>query len=432
MTAIARALSTEAKLVIMDEPTSRWPSNEVPTLFRRHPPAQGEGVSIVFVSHRLDELYAVCDRITVLRDGRTVEQRRCPTSAATSWSRRCSAASWPSSSRTGAAPSTARSWPAAAVLEAPDLRRGRALDGVTVSIRPGEIVGLAGLLGSGRTETARALFGADPLDSRQRSTVDGTARCTSVPADAIKHGSASPRRTARPRASSPTSPCARTSRWPCCPACAATASSTASASTRSSTASSGARHQVPEPGPADPRTVRRQPAEGAARPLAVHRSRGCSSSTSPPAASTSAPSGRSRTWCGELADDGLAVLLISSELEEIIADSDRVVRLRDGATVAELTGDQITENVDACTASPTGTAAVTVSPQDAAGCPRIVGRARSTETDHRRRRPSRRRGARPSGRSWKGALGSTGPRRSWSPLFAYNAVFTPTSSPGSP
>ena len=73
MTALARALSTEAKLVIMDEPTSALAEQEVQTLFRVIRQLRSEGISVVFVSHRLDELYAVSDRVTVMRDGRTIE-----------------------------------------------------------------------------------------------------------------------------------------------------------------------------------------------------------------------------------------------------------------------------------------------------------------------------------------------------------------------
>src|SRR3954451_23758750 len=75
MTALARALSTAAKLVIMDEPTSALAEQEVQTLFRVIRQLKSEGISVVFVSHRLDELYAVCDRVTVMRDGRTIEVR---------------------------------------------------------------------------------------------------------------------------------------------------------------------------------------------------------------------------------------------------------------------------------------------------------------------------------------------------------------------
>src|ERR687885_1296322 len=74
MTALARALSTEAKLVIMDEPTSALAEQEVQTLFRVIRQLRDDGIAVVFVSHRLDELYAVCDRVTIMRDGRTIAE----------------------------------------------------------------------------------------------------------------------------------------------------------------------------------------------------------------------------------------------------------------------------------------------------------------------------------------------------------------------
>src|SRR5207253_4975278 len=158
MTAIARALSTEAKLVIMDEPTSALADQEVQTLFGVIRQLKADGIAVIFVSHRLDELYAVCDRVTIMRDGRTLEDR--PLAELSRYELVSKMlgrelAEELAHRRAEDAPANADQQP---VLEAKDLRRGRALDGVSVSVRPGEIVGLAGLLGSGRTETARALF----------------------------------------------------------------------------------------------------------------------------------------------------------------------------------------------------------------------------------------------------------------------------------
>src|SRR6195952_1299623 len=174
MTALARALSTEAKLVIMDEPTSALAEQEVQTLFRVIRQLRDEGISVVFVSHRLDELYAVSDRVTIMRDGRTSEQRAMSEISRYELVSKMlgrELAEQLSHRRDSEGETLAGRSP---VLEAVDLHRGRALDGVSVSIRAGEIVGLAGLLGSGRTETARAIFGADPLDSGTVS-VDGAA-----------------------------------------------------------------------------------------------------------------------------------------------------------------------------------------------------------------------------------------------------------------
>ena len=197
----------------MDEPTSSLDEREVAVLFDVMRQLKAQGVAVIFVSHRLDELYAVCDRVTVMRDGRTVmtrrdgddrqaRARRQPCSAATS--RRCAA------SATGfTAARDAR--PATTVLAAEGLQIGR-----TRARRrgfrcgAGEIVGLAGLLGSGRTETARAVFGADPADAgairlRRRDRLAARARPTRSRA-----ASAIAPRTARPTASCPTCRCART------------------------------------------------------------------------------------------------------------------------------------------------------------------------------------------------------------------------------
>ena len=166
MVAIARAVSLQAKLVIMDEPTSSLDDGEVEILFDVIRQLKSEGVSVVFVSHKLDELYAVCDRVTIMRDGRTVavspigEMNRLQLVAAM-LGRDLADVQRQGSTGFRKASHTAREM----VVEASDLRVGRRVQDVSVSVRAGEIVGLAGLLGSGRSETARALFGADPSEA---------------------------------------------------------------------------------------------------------------------------------------------------------------------------------------------------------------------------------------------------------------------------
>src|SRR4051794_3696963 len=134
MTALARALSTEARLVIMDEPTSALAEQEVQTLFRVIRQLKSEGISVIFVSHRLDELYAVCDRVTVMRDGRTIETR--PMSEISRYELVSKMlgrelAEELSHRRADDDGTLAGKRP---VLEAVDLHRGRALDGVSLSI----------------------------------------------------------------------------------------------------------------------------------------------------------------------------------------------------------------------------------------------------------------------------------------------------------
>ena len=166
MVAIARAVSLQAKLVIMDEPTSSLDDGEVEILFDVIRQLKSEGVSVVFVSHKLDELYAVCDRVTVMRDGRTVaisamgDMNRLQLVAAMLGRDLADVQRQGSTGFRKSGHVNAREM----VVEANDLQVGRRVQDVSVSVRAGEIVGLAGLLGSGRSETARALFGADPTE----------------------------------------------------------------------------------------------------------------------------------------------------------------------------------------------------------------------------------------------------------------------------
>ncbi len=188
MVAIARAVSFQSKLVVMDEPTSSLDDHEVETLFEVIRQLKAEGVSVIFITHRLDELYAVCDRVTIMRDGRTVDER--PMQGITKLElvarmlgkdinevRRAGQTGF------GEAVHEARG----EVLAAENLKRGRALQDASVSVRAGEIVGLAGLLGSGRTETARVIFGADAPQSGQVQ-IEGKPVKFDSPADAIRAG----------------------------------------------------------------------------------------------------------------------------------------------------------------------------------------------------------------------------------------------------
>ena len=181
MVAIARAVGFEAALVIMDEPTSSLAEREVEVLFDVIRRLKASGVSVIFVSHKLDELYAVCDRVTVMRDGRTVragamgEMTRIDL-VTTMLGRELEQA------LRGAGNGPARA-DAPAVLEVRDLQAGRKVRDVTLDVREGEIVGLAGLLGA---ETARAVFGADPVDGGTILLPGGGSGHT--PADAIRAG----------------------------------------------------------------------------------------------------------------------------------------------------------------------------------------------------------------------------------------------------
>ena len=189
MVAIARAVSFEAKLVIMDEPTSSLDEHEVAVLFDVIRQLKREGVAVIFVSHKLDELYAVCDRVTIMRDGRTIATEPMAAVGKVELVARMLGKEVGEVRRSGATGFRQRDAAdtGETVATAAHFRRGRVLEDASVSVRAGEIVGLAGLLGSGRTELARALFGADPVEGGQLA-VDGKPVSFRSPRDAIRHG----------------------------------------------------------------------------------------------------------------------------------------------------------------------------------------------------------------------------------------------------
>jgi len=188
MVAIARAVSFKAKLVIMDEPTSSLADHEVEILYGVINQLRNDGLSVVFVSHKLDELYKVCDRVTVMRDGHTVM-----TSAMTNITKLELVAAMlgrdiqtvrreGQTSFNGKRHVTDRT-----LITATRLQAGTKVKDVSIAVRAGEIVGLAGLLGSGRTEVAKAIFGADQIDAGT-ITIEGNSVEIRGPIDAIELG----------------------------------------------------------------------------------------------------------------------------------------------------------------------------------------------------------------------------------------------------
>src|SRR5829696_2395547 len=166
MVAIARAVSFESKLVIMDEPTSSLDDREVATLFDVIRGLKSSGVSVIYISHRLDELHQVCDRITIMRDGKTVDERPLSEISKLEIVARMLGKAMGEVRRSGATGFAGREHRHGErpLLEAKNVKQGRMLHDASVTVRPGEIVGLAGLLGSGRTELARTIFAANSFE----------------------------------------------------------------------------------------------------------------------------------------------------------------------------------------------------------------------------------------------------------------------------
>lgn len=170
MVAVTRAVSTDARVVIMDEPTSSLEPREVDRLAQVIELLRSDGVAVLYVTHKLDEVFRLCQDVTVLRDGRKVMGGEVVDTdrlglVATMLGRRVDEVRAHGMTSFGEGDGPGHVESGVPVLRAENLSRRGALAGVTVDVHRGEVVGLAGLLGSGRSETARAMFGADPVDS---------------------------------------------------------------------------------------------------------------------------------------------------------------------------------------------------------------------------------------------------------------------------
>jgi len=181
MVEIAKALSTNARILIMDEPTSALTAKEIDDLFVIIHKLRDEGCGIVYISHRLEELQHVVDRVTIMRDGRYI----------TSGDFGDFTMDKIISNMVGR--EIKEKFPRVecpvgkTVLEVKHLNAGRMVRDVSFTLREGEIVGVAGLMGAGRTETTRALFGVDPKESGE-VVLDGKPIVIRCPADAIRAG----------------------------------------------------------------------------------------------------------------------------------------------------------------------------------------------------------------------------------------------------
>jgi ribose transport system ATP-binding protein len=182
MVEIAKALSFDSRLLILDEPTAALNNDEVADLFHIIRQLKAQGVGIVYISHRMDELQQIADRVTVMRDGRYIATLPM---AGTSVEHIIGLmVGRELAAMVNNPPDTSRN---EVVLEVRGLNRGTAIRDVSFSLRRGEILGFAGLMGAGRTEVARAVFGADHIDAGE-IRVRGAKVSIKSPADAVAHG----------------------------------------------------------------------------------------------------------------------------------------------------------------------------------------------------------------------------------------------------
>jgi ribose transport system ATP-binding protein len=179
---IAKALCHDSKLLILDEPTATLTSKEIERLFTILRKLKVEGVTVIYISHRLHEIFEIGDRVTVLRDGQVVATRPLADVAVADIVQMMVGRSVKAENQFREDVQIGDE-----ILRVEGLRRGPSLPEVSFSVRRGEILGVAGLVGSGRTETMRAVFGADPSVAG-RVFADGKEIRIRAPRDAVEHG----------------------------------------------------------------------------------------------------------------------------------------------------------------------------------------------------------------------------------------------------
>jgi ribose transport system ATP-binding protein len=182
MVEIAKALSFDSRVLIMDEPTSALNDAEIAELFRIIRELKSRGVGIVYISHKMDELKQISDRVTVLRDGEyvaTVDAKDTTVEAIIGM--------MVGRTLTDIQPQTASNLQGDVALEVKNLNAGPLVKNISFFLRKGEILGFAGLMGAGRTEVARAIFGADPISTGE-IVVNGKKAAIKSPSDAVARG----------------------------------------------------------------------------------------------------------------------------------------------------------------------------------------------------------------------------------------------------
>lgn len=346
MVAIARGASLGAKVLVLDEPTSSLTEREVTILYDVIRRLKAEGAAIVYISHRFDELYAICDEVTVLRDGKRIGAREMASlerldlvcmmlgKAREELQKGTTAFEKPAEAAATTRP----------LLRAEGLTRGRKLRGMSIEVRRGEIVGLAGLLGSGRTETARAIFAADPVDAGT-VTIEGAKGAPNArrsPGDAIAAGVALLPEDRKAEGIIPDLSLRENLTLAALPTLS-----------RLGVVSRARQREVVD------RFIKRLAIKAASADQSIRELSGGNQQkvllarwlcTSPKLLLLDEPTrgidvgakGEIQALVGELAQGGLGVLMISSDLEELVEGSARVVVMRDGARVAELHGGEIT------------------------------------------------------------------------------------------
>jgi len=346
MVAIARGVSFGAKVVVLDEPTSSLTEREVSILYDVIRRLKAEGTAVVYISHRFDELYAVCDRVTILRDGKLVGTRELAGLERIDLVCMMLGKQREELQRKGATAfgehhETKRE--AQPLLRAENLTRGRKLNRVSLDAARGEIVGMAGLLGSGRTETARAIFGADRVDEGTVYLEDKQLSLR-TPNDAIDAGLAFLSEDRKAEGIIPELSVRENLTLAALPSLSSAGVVSRAKQTeivekfmkRLGIKAASVEQKIRELSGGNQQKVllARWLCKNPKFLILDEPTRGIDIGAK----------AEIQSLVNELAEAGLGVLMISSELEELVEGSSRVLVMRDGQLVAELRGAQITQD----------------------------------------------------------------------------------------
>ena len=345
MVALARAVAVQSRVLIMDEPTSSLEPREVETLFRVVRDLSAQGIAIVYVSHRLDELYELCERVTVLRDGRVVHTGAMKGLDRLALVSHMLGRDLVQVKREGVTGFGGHGEAASTepLLQVDGLRKRHVLDGVSFDVRPGEVTGLGGLLGSGRSETAKAIVGALPLDDGS-VTVGGRRLRRLSPAASLREGIALLPEDRKAEGIIPDLSVRENIVLAAMPRLA-----------RAGIVTRGRQDRIVKTFMERLRIKASSPEQRVAELSGGNQQKVLLARwlcleprllllDEPTRGIDVGAKAEVQKLIDELARDGLAVVLISSDLEELVEGADRVVVLRAGAVVGELAGDDVSEH----------------------------------------------------------------------------------------
>ena len=346
MVAIARGVSLGAKVLVLDEPTSSLTEKEVGILYEVIRGLKAEGTAIVYISHRFDELYAVCDRVTVLRDGKFVATRDLKGLERIDLVCLMLGKQREDLEKKGATAFDEHKTVndnAPPLLATENLTRGRRMQNVSLDVRRGEILGMAGLLGSGRTDVARAIFGADRTETG-RVILDGKEINARKPNDAIRAGIAFLSEDRKAEGIIPDLSVRENLTLAALPTL--TSAGVVSRKKQNEIVERFMRRLGIKAASAEQKI--RELSGGNQQKVLLARWLCCNPKflllDEPTRGIDIGAKGEIQALVNELAKEGLGVLMISSELEELVEGSDRVVVMRDGKLSAELRGAQISQD----------------------------------------------------------------------------------------